>query len=70
MDNMSPEKHINMITGQTYNLLRDIQLAFIYVDEDMIRKLITTLVRSRLQYAPTVWLPSKKHYLMHLRRFS
>ena len=53
MDNMSPEKHIN-------NLLSNIRVAFTYVDEDMSKKLITTLVRPRLEYAPTVWSPRKK----------
>ena len=47
IDNMSPEKHINKITGETYYLLRNIQVAFTYVDEDMIKKLITTLLRPR-----------------------
>ena len=47
MDNMSPEKHINKITGETYNLLRNMRLAFTYVDEDLINKSITTLVRPR-----------------------
>ena len=46
MDNMLPEKHINKITGQTFNLLRNMQVAFTYVDEDMIKKLITTLVHT------------------------
>ena len=53
MDNMSPEKHIN-------NLLSNIRVAFTYVDEDMSKKLITTLVRPRLEYAPTVWSPRKR----------
>ena len=47
MDNMSPEKHINKITGETYKLLRNMRLAFTYVDEDLINKSITTLVRPR-----------------------
>ena len=28
MDNMSPEKYINKITGETYNLLRNVWVAF------------------------------------------
>ena len=53
-DNMSPEKHMNKIIGDTYNLFRNIRGNFTYVDEDMIQKLITTF------YAATVWSPSKK----------
>ena len=58
---MSPEKHINKITGQTYNLLRNIRVVFTDVDEDMIKKLIMTLLRPRLEYETTVWSPSKKN---------
>ena len=57
---MSPEKHINNITGETYNLLRNIWVAFTYVDEDMIKKLITILVQLRYECTAKVWLPSKK----------
>ena len=60
MDNMSFEKHINKINGETYNLLRNMQVAFTYVDDDMIEKSITTFICPRLEYAATTWLPSKK----------
>ena len=39
--------------------LRSIRVAFTYAHEDMIKKLITTLVCPKLEYA-TVWSPSKK----------
>ena len=35
---MSPEKHINRITGNAYNLLRNIKVVFTYIDEDMLKK--------------------------------
>ena len=54
MENMSPEKHMNTVTGETYNQLRNIWVTFTYVDVDMIKKLIKTLVRLRLEYAATV----------------
>ena len=44
---MSPEKHINKITSETYNLLGNIRVAFTYVNEDMIKKLKMTLVHPR-----------------------
>ena len=45
-----------------YNLLRNIKVAFNYIDEDMIKKIITTLIRPRLEYAALVWSPNlKKH---------
>ena len=30
---LSPEKHINVITGDTYQLLRNVKMAFKYLDE-------------------------------------
>ncbi len=36
-DNLSFGKHINKIIGETYNLLRNIKIAFSYIDEDMIK---------------------------------
>ena len=35
MDNMSPEKQINIITGETYYLLRNIQVAFTTMSRSM-----------------------------------
>ena len=53
-DNLSPEKHINKITGDTYQLLRNIRMAFKYLDEEMINKLITSLIRLKLEYAAVI----------------
>ena len=58
-DNLSPEKHINKITGDTYQLLRNIRTAFKYLDEEMFNKLITSLIRPKLEYALVVWSPHK-----------
>ncbi len=61
-DNLSPERHVNKITAETYNLLRNTRAAFCYFDEEMVRKLIVTLIRPRLEYAAMAWSPSlKKH---------
>ena len=67
-DNLSPEKHINKIVGETYNLLRNIRVAFTYMDEDMVRKLIVSMIRPKLEYAATVWSPSKKKDIKKLER--
>ena len=66
MDNLSPEKHVNRITAETYNLLRNIKVAFTYVDEEMIKKLVIALIRPRLEYAATVWSPSTKKHIRKL----
>ncbi len=42
-DNVS-RLHINKITADTYNLLRNIRVAFKFLDEDIIRKLIVTII--------------------------
>ena len=68
MDSLSPEKHMDKITDETYNLLRSIKAAFKYIDEEMIRKLITTLIRPRLEYAALVWSPNLKKHIRKLER--
>ena len=67
-DKMSPEVHIRRRTGETYNLVRSIRAAFHYLDEEMIRKLITTMIRPRLEYAAVVWSPSTKKDIRKLER--
>ena len=44
-DNLSPEKHINGIFGDT------LRMAFHFLDKDMMRKIITTMIRPKLEYA-------------------
>lgn len=58
--NFTPKRRISKITGETYNLLRRIRLAFAYMVEEMIREMIISLIRPRLEYAAVVWSPYKK----------
>ncbi|MCD9088855.1 reverse transcriptase domain-containing protein, partial [Stenotrophomonas sp. SY1] len=51
MNNMSPEKQINKIFGETYDLIRTIKVALTYLDEEMVKKILITLIRPRLEYA-------------------
>ena len=53
-----PEVHVRKIAGEAYNLVRSIRTAFRYLDEDMIKRLIITMIRPRLEYAAVVWSPS------------
>ena len=62
-DTLSPEKHINSIFRTTYGILTNIRVAFHYMDEDMMRKIITTMIRPKLEYAATVWSPHKKKHI-------
>ena len=47
LDNICPEKHINKIFGETYNMLRNIKVAFHYMDKEMMKKIITTIIRPK-----------------------
>ncbi len=67
-DKLTFGKHINRITGEAYNLLRNIKVAFTYLDEQMVKKLITTMIRPRLEYAALVWSPRLKKEIRKLER--
>ena len=63
-----PESHINKIFRETYNLIRNIGLAFHYMDGEIMKKLISTIIRPRLEYAGVVWSPHKKKHIKKLER--
>ena len=67
-DNLNFGKHINKITGETYNLVRNIKVAFTYLDEEMVKKLVTTMIRPRLEYAALVWSPNLKKEIRKVER--
>ena len=59
---LSPEDHINDKVRNTYNLLANMRVAFAFIDEDMVKKIITSFIRPTLEYAAVVWNPHlKKH---------
>ena len=66
--NMTPDKQMNKIIGETYNLLRSIKVAFAYMDEEMVKKILITMIRPRLEYAAILWSPSTKKYIRKLER--
>ena len=65
---MSPDEQINKIVGETYNLLRSIKVVFTYMDEEMVKKILVTLIRPRLEYAATLWSPSTKKNIRRIER--
>ena len=65
---LSPEKHINRIFGKTYNMLQNIGLAFNYLDEEMMKKILCTLIRPQLEYAAVIWSPYKKKHVKKIER--
>lgn len=68
LGNVNVHLAINRITGETHNLLRNIKAAFTYLDGEMIKKLITSMIRPRLEYAALVWSPRLKKEIRKLER--
>ena len=45
--NLSPEKHIDRTFSDTFRMLRNIWMAFNFLGKDMMRKIITIMIRSK-----------------------
>ena len=67
-DTMTPERHIGGIFGATYRMLTNIRLAFNYLDKDIMKKIITNMIRPKLEYAAVVWSPHKMKDIRKLER--
>ena len=67
-DTLSPEQHINQIFGSTYRTLTNIRVAFHFTDKDMMKKILTSMIRPRLEYAAVVWSPHAKKDIRKLER--
>ncbi len=57
-DTLSPEVHISKLFEETYKMLLNKKTSFNFMDKEM-RKIITAMIRPKLEYA-TVVLPHKK----------
>lgn len=57
-NNVSPERHINLITRGTYSLLINIQM--VDMDEEMFRELIVYVIQLRFEYTVVIWSPNRK----------
>ncbi len=51
---LSPEGHIQEKVMNMHSLLASMRVTFTYVDEDMIKKIITSFKRPTLEYAAVV----------------
>ena len=49
-------------------MLRNIRIAFHFLNKDMMRKIITAMIRSKLEYAEVRWSPCKKKHVLKLER--
>ena len=67
-DTLSPEQHISEIFHSTYRLLTNIRVAFHYMDTSMMKKILVSMVRPRLEYAAVVWSPHLKKDIDKLER--
>ena len=59
-DTLRPERHISNIFGSTYRMLTNIRVAFNYMDKNMMKKIIASIVRPRMESAAVVWPPNLK----------
>ena len=46
----------------TFMMLLNIRMDFHFLDKDVMRKIITTMIRPKLEYAEIIWSPHKKKY--------
>ena len=65
---LSPANHVNKVVGEAYGLLNRIKLAFNYMSEEMLVKIIKSMVRPRLEYAAVVWSPHHKKDIQKLEK--
>ena len=65
---LSPEDHINDKIRSTYNLLANMRVAFAYIDEEMVKKIITSFIRPTLEYAAVVWSPHLKKHIKKIEK--
>ena len=49
-------------------MLRNIWMAFHFLDTDIIRKIIITIIRPKLEYAKVTWSQYKKKHVLKLER--
>ncbi len=54
-ENLTPDRHIDKIAGEMMNLLKRVRMAFSYLDVGMMKKLLISMIRPRLEYAAVVW---------------
>ncbi len=66
-DDLSPEKHLNTIFGNAYGMFRNIWMTFHFIDKHMM-KILSTMIRQKLEYAEAVWSPYKKKHINKLER--
>ena len=67
-DDLSPRKHISKVVGGTYRLITKIKTPFTYMDEEMLRKLIVSMIGQQLEHVTLVWSQHKKKDITTIER--
>ena len=67
-DNLSPEGHINKIVGEGLAMVANIRTTFTHLSESLVKKIIETILRPKLEYAQVVWAPHLKKHIRKLER--
>ena len=49
-------------------MLKNITMAFHFLDKDMIREIVTTMIRPILEYAEVIWFLYKKKLCVGIRK--
>ena len=51
---VSPGRHINKIMGEIFQLLKNIKIALAFLDENMMKKIISSMIHPRLKYTAII----------------
>ena len=66
--NLSPEGHINKIVGECLAIVAIIRTTFTYLDVDIVKRIVESILRPKLEYAQVVWAPHLKKHIKKLER--
>ena len=65
-DNLSPENYIDKMFDDTFRVLRNMQIAFHFLDKKYDEKNTNTISIKKLEYAKIIWSPYKKNHELKL----
>ena len=67
-NNLSPEGHINKIVGEGLAIVANVRITFSHLSEPLIKKIIESILRPKLEYAQVTWAPHLKKHIRKLER--
>ena len=60
--------HIDGIVRDTFRMMRNVRMTFHFLVKVMMRKIITAMIRLKLEYAKVIWFPHNKINVLKLER--